>query len=270
MLLIGAFAALGGVTAKTLRHYDERGIFGPAWLDPETGYRYYSPAQLPELRRILALRDLGVPLREVAGLLADGADLGPALLRRRRELEESRQRIDRDLRALDIWVDSVDSGPEVVLRSVEAQLVAGLTATVAPGEDVAPLFYELEAVVRETGSRAPLPPGLLTPRRQPGGGRRVEVFVPIRRPVSAGRVASRRLPASRVAAVIHRGPYDGMPAARSALERWAGEAGYEPADEIRILFLRFGAEPELELPTAYLAERSADFVTEIQLPLAER
>lgn len=267
MFLIGEFAHLAGVTAKTLRHYHRRGIFRPAWVDPGTGYRYYSPAQLPELRRIIALRDVGVPLGEVAELVSEGADLRPLLRRRRNELEKWRNEIDRDLKALDIWVEMADAGPEVVIRGMDAQLIAGLRAEVRPGEDIGPLFYELEQVVRNASARASLPPGVVTPLQNAETARSIEVFVPVTRSVATGRVSSRRLSRTRVAAIIHRGPYEGMPAARQSLQDWVDGAGYRPTGELRLLYLSFGAEPELELPDAYLADRPTDFVTEIQIPI---
>ena len=68
MFRIGEFARLGGVSARMLRAWDELGLFRPAWVDPVTGYRSYSPAQLPELRRLPALRAVGVPPAELARL----------------------------------------------------------------------------------------------------------------------------------------------------------------------------------------------------------
>lgn len=267
MFRIGEFAHLGGVTSKALRNYDLRGIFHPAWVDPDSGYRYYSPAQLPELRRVLALRDLGIPLADVARLVAGGSDLRAVLERRRAELEDTRALIDRKLMALDIRVEMADAGPDVVVRRVESQLIAGLDAEGVPGEDIGALFYELESVVRDARARAPLPPGMLVPLRRSVQGQEIEVFVPVTKPVDQGRVVSRRLPATQVAAVIHRGSYQGMPALRQALEEWVVAAGHDPGDRVRVLYLQFGAEPELEVPTAFLAERSRDYVTEIQIPL---
>jgi DNA-binding transcriptional MerR regulator len=267
MFRIGEFGHLGGVTSKALRNYDIRGIFHPAWVDPQTGYRFYSPAQLPELRRIIALKELGIPLPEVAELVAGGADLRSALERRRRELEEARASIAGRLAALDIRIDMADTGPDVVVRGVEAQEIAGLRAEIRSGEDIGSLFYELESVVRDAGSRAALPPGMLVPSRSAAGPVEFEIFVPVTRRVDAGRVASHRLPAARVAAVIHRGPYDGMPAARRSLEEWVAATGYEQVDRTRILYLTFGAEPELEVPEAYLSDHAIDFVTEIQIPV---
>ena len=61
MFSIGEFARLGGVSARTLRHYDEIGLLRPATVDPGSGYRGYTAAQLGELNRIMALKELGLP-----------------------------------------------------------------------------------------------------------------------------------------------------------------------------------------------------------------
>ena len=51
MFSIGEFARLGTVSVRTLRHYDEIGLLPPAKVDPDTGYRGYSAAQLRALNR---------------------------------------------------------------------------------------------------------------------------------------------------------------------------------------------------------------------------
>jgi DNA-binding transcriptional MerR regulator len=73
-LRAGEFAAAGRLSAKALRLYAEQGLLVPAVVDPATGYRYYSPDQLPRARLIARLRRLGVPLARIASL----ADLAPA------------------------------------------------------------------------------------------------------------------------------------------------------------------------------------------------
>lgn len=64
-LTIGQFAALHGVNKKTLMWYDEIGLFKPAAVNPENGYRYYTYHQSPILEIILLLRELDVPLPEI-------------------------------------------------------------------------------------------------------------------------------------------------------------------------------------------------------------
>lgn len=59
MLRIDDFSRLTRVSIKTLHHYDELGLFKPAYVDRFTGYRYYTFDQLPRLNRILVLRGLG-------------------------------------------------------------------------------------------------------------------------------------------------------------------------------------------------------------------
>ena len=66
---IGDIALLSQVTVVTLRHCDEMGLIKPALVDPLTGYRYYSVDQLPELNRILALKDLGLSRDQIAEIL---------------------------------------------------------------------------------------------------------------------------------------------------------------------------------------------------------
>lgn len=89
MLSIGEFARLVGVSVRMLRHYDQLGLLEPARVDPFSGYRSYSTAQLDRANRLVALKELGFSLDEVGTLLAPGvpdADVVGLLARRRDEL----------------------------------------------------------------------------------------------------------------------------------------------------------------------------------------
>lgn len=69
LLTIGQFAALHGINKKTLMWYDEIGLFRPAWIHPENGYRYYSYYQSAILETILLLRELDVPIDEIQAFM---------------------------------------------------------------------------------------------------------------------------------------------------------------------------------------------------------
>jgi DNA-binding transcriptional MerR regulator len=75
MFRIGEFSTIARVSDVLLRHYDEIELFEPAYVDPENGYRYYAIEQLPQLNRILALRELGLSLQQIARLIHD--DISP-------------------------------------------------------------------------------------------------------------------------------------------------------------------------------------------------
>ena len=168
--------------------------------------------------------------------------------------------------------DAPDAGSDrrgvfdVVVRPVPAEPVATFAVDPSAG-DLGPAFYELEAYVRDRGRRASRPPGAISGEhpRQP---RRSRSSCRSRGPVDAsGRIGYRRLPACRAASVIHRGGYGSLADARRTLARWVEAAGLTPAGPLRVLYLQFGAEPELRVPGAFLVERDADFVTELQLPV---
>lgn len=90
MLSIGEFARLGGVSARTLRHYDDLGLLRPAQVDEAAGRRRYEIDQLGDLNRIVTLNHLGFSLQEVGEFVRDGveaAELRGMLRMRRAELE---------------------------------------------------------------------------------------------------------------------------------------------------------------------------------------
>lgn len=69
MLKIGDFSKLSLVSVKALRYYDERGLLKPAHVDTSTSYRFYSASQLTRLNRILAMKDMGLDLSQIAFML---------------------------------------------------------------------------------------------------------------------------------------------------------------------------------------------------------
>ena len=65
LLRIGDFSRASSLSVKTLRAYHEAGLLEPAEVDPQTGYRSYSVAQLTDAAIIRRLRQLDLPLEAV-------------------------------------------------------------------------------------------------------------------------------------------------------------------------------------------------------------
>lgn len=63
-LTIRQFARLTGLTVRAVRHYGELGLLQPAYVDPDTGYRYYSRHQVSDAAAIRRLRFLELALGE--------------------------------------------------------------------------------------------------------------------------------------------------------------------------------------------------------------
>ncbi|MEG7923986.1 MerR family transcriptional regulator [Bacillus cereus] len=62
---IGEMAKMHNIAESTLRYYDEKGIFHPSTVDPQTNYRYYTIDQFSLLDTIKFLRQLNIPLKEI-------------------------------------------------------------------------------------------------------------------------------------------------------------------------------------------------------------
>lgn len=90
---IAEVARMSGVTARTLRHYDETGLLPPARTGAG-GHRYYGQAQLLRLQQILVLRTLGLGLPEIGRVLARQVDEVDALRGHHRRLLAERDRLD--------------------------------------------------------------------------------------------------------------------------------------------------------------------------------
>ncbi|MGW6872096.1 MerR family transcriptional regulator [Streptomyces xanthophaeus] len=86
-------ARMSGVTARTLRHYDETGLLPPARSGAH-GRRHYGERQLLRLQQILVLRGLGVGLPEIGRILSEQVDEVDALRGHHQRLLAERDRLD--------------------------------------------------------------------------------------------------------------------------------------------------------------------------------
>lgn len=93
-------ARLAGVSSRTLRHYDRIGLLPPSGTGTG-GLRYYDDGAIRRLQRILLLRDLGLPLAEIADVLDAQTDEAAALRRHLDALHDERGRIDRQIASVE-------------------------------------------------------------------------------------------------------------------------------------------------------------------------
>ena len=88
---IKQLAQLAGVSARTLRYYDEIHLLKPLYVN-EAGYRFYGEEQLNLLQQILFYRERGLPLQQIAAVLYDGQfDILAALEEHLLELKKRQQ-----------------------------------------------------------------------------------------------------------------------------------------------------------------------------------
>ena len=229
LLRTGAFARATSLSVKALRLYHDMGLLVPAVVDPATGYRAYSPAQLTDATIIRLLREVGVSLQDIHTVL-DARDLGLV----RKVLTEQAARFQASLDAVAQLVDDLkldeDAGLDgVIVRHEKAQIVLAVDGRPAMAElaDFVRLGERLLADAAATSGAviagsygACFPP--------PGDDDRQEVFafLPVAGPVlvptdlAGGGVRVGELPACDVAALELRGSYAGLEATYRRLATW--------------------------------------------------
>lgn len=267
MLKIGDFSKLCRLSVKALRYYDEVGLLRPARTDPVSGYRYYSVEQLPRLNRVLALKDLGFTLEQIAQLLDE--PLPPERIRgmlhlkraqARQQIEAEQARLARiEARLRQIEREETMPDYEVVLKSVEAQRVASVRAVLPTFPAVGGLFDELRDYARKHDVRATAWTAVWHDteyrERDVDGEAAITTDGPL---PGDGRVSAGELPAvETMACAVHHGPFDTITQAYAAVLGWIEANGYRIVGPNREIYYRGGND-----------QHDPSFVTEVQFPVA--
>ena len=101
-LQIKEFACLTGVSVRTLHYYDEIGLLSPAFVDGDTGYRYYDEASLLRMQQILFYRELDFSLKSIGTILSSpDYDKNKAMEEQKNLLLLKKERLERLILAID-------------------------------------------------------------------------------------------------------------------------------------------------------------------------
>jgi len=98
MLKIGEFSKVGKTTIKTLRYYDDIGLFKPSFVD-ENGYRYYNIEQLKDLLKIIELRSFDLPIEKILEIF-NGKDEKDILIEHLKYLENEKKKKSNQIASL--------------------------------------------------------------------------------------------------------------------------------------------------------------------------
>ncbi|MBS1866462.1 MAG: MerR family transcriptional regulator [Acidobacteria bacterium] len=93
------FAKVAGVTVRALHHYDRLGLLKPKQRT-RSGYRLYANRDFARLEQIVVLKFLGIPLKQIRGLLEADSNLAAVLQRQQEVLNEKRRQLDKAIRAI--------------------------------------------------------------------------------------------------------------------------------------------------------------------------
>jgi DNA-binding transcriptional MerR regulator len=251
---IGEFSQIARVSGRLLRYYDSIGLLRPQRIDPETGYRYYSAGQLERLNRILALKELGLSLDQVARMLDDkisAAEIRGMLALKKAELERSLAEEAARLRHIESRLTQIEQQGslgdyDVVVKSSAATPVLS-TRAVYPGfDEVIAALREIAHAVRTQVAAAARENMVVVAHcdfddenldLEVGVTLNRAVNKPVRLP-SGAQLALSELPASAtLATIVRTGPLHQSHLAFGKLGVWMEANNYEIAGPCREIFL---------------------------------
>ena len=240
MLKIGEFSKLSRVSIRMLRHYDEIGLLKPADTDQFTGYRYYSPEQLPVIGRITALKDMGFQLADIVKILdiyEEKETLDSYFAIRQAELKEIADTAHYQMRLLETARNRLrkeqNMSYDVSIKTIPERYAATVHMTIPRYEDEGMVWQILN---EETGPLNVIPaePCLVAAEYLDDEYKEEDVELIAWKTVrgkypDTEHVKFKTLPAVKVASCMVKGGYDQMPEVYGAVIAWVNENGYECA-----------------------------------------
>lgn len=271
MFTIGDYSRLAQIPSKTLRYYDEIGLFTPMAVDPATGYRYYTVEQLPRLYRILSLKELGLTLKQISDVLNENItpeQLRGMLLLKKVQLKETIEIEQGRLTYIENKIEQLEANNlwgqyDIILKNIPELQVALARDIVSEKSALKDTLMHLFSAVREfLAAKKIIPTGHGFTVYFDDEYRETQIGVGAAFPINAvvsgnTEVCVTTLPAATIASVIHKGALEKMENAYAALLAWIAGNGYQIIGPPREIALQY--EPTAEHPE--------NFITEIQFPV---
>ncbi|MDJ0772797.1 MAG: MerR family transcriptional regulator [Mastigocoleus sp. MO_167.B18] len=274
MYSIGEFSRVAQVSKRLLRYYNEIGLFQPIKVEPASGHRYYSAAQLPTLNRILALKELGLSLDQIRRFIKDDISLEEIqgmLLIKKAELEQQVLDELKRIRTIESRLKQIKDREtyvrDVVVKQVPQQRLIGVRKTLSNSESGDNLCWSvMNALSGENGSTY----GALTIVLHEDGVSSDRTDIELGRLLNATSHAplticdgitltERSLPEETMATFIPPAASCAKLLGYNAIGEWVEANQYTFAGPVRLVFLRLPKQ-----------SGDSDFVTEIQFPIRKR
>jgi DNA-binding transcriptional MerR regulator/effector-binding domain-containing protein len=244
MFSIGEFSKLTQLPVKTLRFYHEEGLLVPAFVDPDTGYRYYDQSHVETARVIVYLRGLEFPLSEIKELLrSEGDDDLLVILKRQHvAVQERIKQLRKAAKSLEQFItkeqeartvaQTVDNVQEKMLEP----LLAGGIRTKGRYSDCGRLFGRLGRAFGRAICGSPMLLHYDSEYREDDAD--FEACMPIRRRKEVDGISVRELPGGRCVSLVHRGAYDQLGRSYAKVFEYINERKYQVLTPTREVYVK--------------------------------
>lgn len=273
MFKIGEFSNLSRLSINTLHHYNEIGILKPEQVDKYTGYRYYSDLQLVTANKIIALKDAGFSLGEIAQILYSipSIDSIISMLEDKAEtLEQALKNESERLNRLRTNIFLIKNGGvpimnEITIKRVEPILIASTRKNINKGdfEETANMWSVVNSFIDKAETKRTIPCMILfhnsTWNWEMVESWDIEVAEPVTKCVANNdTVKVYELPAvDKMACVVHQGSFNTIGETYKAISQWIEKNNYKVSGSVREIYHK----------GEWATNNPEEYITEIQFPL---
>ncbi len=268
LLPIGRFSTLSRLSIKTLRYYDDINLLKPAFVDGDTGYRYYNLSQYNQAEQIRLLRSLDVSLADIREILSetDSQRVKSLIDYHKNKIRDKINRYDEILNYLDKL--SISDDGDILSYPVESKglnpqpilSMRFITTEKDFSKNISETYGVLYGFLKQNRADIKSKRGLSIYHIDEFDENHIDVEVgfEVEREVETPHhIISRTLPGGAFASTIHNGAYQSIGMAYKALLEWIQNRGHQIAGRSREVYL---VSPSRD-------NTPKDYVTEVMYPI---
>ncbi|WP_226545325.1 MerR family transcriptional regulator [Bacillus thuringiensis] len=254
MFKIGDFSKLSSISIRMLRHYDKVELLQPVKVDEQSGYRYYSAAQLKKVNRIQMLKGMGFNIASIKEIVeSDNIDgIKEQFLNRSAQIKEDMNNLQKQLRLLEASIktmreDVVEMNYHVSIKEIPERNVASVRKIIPSYNREGDLWDILMQEIQMKNSSIAHPNysiAVFHDREYKENDVDVEIQLSILgKHENTKDVTFKKIESTNVASITVNGSYEQMTAVNEAAAKWIETEGYELADP---MFNIYHVSPAME------------------------
>lgn len=265
MYKIGDFSSMSKTTIKTLRYYEKEGLLKPAYVDLNTGYRYYETSQLMEISKIISLRQIGLSIKDIKNIL-NGYNMVEILNKRKKELEDDLVLFNMELSKINYLLEGDNMKNEIFIKEIPSYVIYYCDGIISD-------FSKIPEFVLQVGEEcAKVNPNLkcITPdycyiSYLDGEYKEKDIKIRYGQAVEkvgkeTDRIKFKMMDAITAVCIYHKGAYDNLRDSYNIILKFIEDNGYEVIDNPR----------ECYIDGCWNKDNEDDYLTEIQFPIKKK
>jgi len=265
MYKIGDFSKLSKTTIKALRYYEKEGLLKPAFIDPNTSYRFYESSQLTDISKIISLRQAGLSIKNIKNIF-NGSSMVDILDNRKNEIEDNLIKLNTELSKIKYLMEGINMQNEIIIKKIPSY-------TVYFRDKVISNFGEVTEFVLETGAlciKANPTLKCITPDYcyiSYLDGEYKEENIKVRYAQAVDGIGKEteeikfmNTPEVLVASIYHKGAYDSLRDSYNIILKYIEDNNYEIVDNVR----------ECYIDGCWNKDDENYYLTEIQFPIKKK